>query len=101
LEYFENQIKKEFDKTDNIKKLTNSGKPERPLFILIDAKTNFLAWKIMSGSRLPQKAPEIPSEINTLWAATQIGNTEFILWRVTPPKPWENMGKIKIKSFDN
>jgi len=58
-------------KKDNRQKLSGSSGAASHLFIWIDEE-NFLPWRDLVDGSLPNRAPRLPPEISTTWAATRV-----------------------------
>jgi hypothetical protein len=78
----------------NADKLGRSGCQERHLFVWVGQLhplwTLFESLLLEEGwDLLPPSPPNLPPEVTTAWAATEIFDT--VLWRVKPPAPWEEI----------
>jgi hypothetical protein len=97
-EYVQEAVERESRKPDNRRKLCASSVNDRHLFVIIDAVTDYPAWKGMNSCEPPLSLPNLPVEITTVWAATWARPaTGYVVWRVTPPRPWEDLGVVPAK----
>jgi len=78
----------------NADKLGRSGCSERHLFVWVDDLhplwTVFESMLLEEGwDLLPPTAPNLPPEVTTAWAATEMFDT--VVWQVQPPALWEEI----------
>jgi hypothetical protein len=78
----------------NAEKLGQSGREERHLFVWIDrihpVWTVFQSVLLEEGwDLLPLETPNLPPEVTTAWAATEVFDT--VVWRVQRSMQWEEV----------
>jgi hypothetical protein len=78
----------------NADKLGQSGRSVRHLFVWIDrihpVWTVFESMLLEEGwDLLPPEAPDLPPEVTTAWAATEVFDT--VIWRVQRSMQWEEV----------
>lgn len=78
-------------KDDNRKKLAKAEADEAHLFLLIHPN-NFLAWVALLDGDLPSDRPELPDEINAVWAAAADRDGAFHVWTFRTASGWEDLG---------
>jgi hypothetical protein len=81
-------VEAEAAKPDNLRKLDESGRSERHLFVYVDSHS-FPAWQDLDRAIVPPVAPSLPDAITTAWVATVGSDGRDVAWRVTPPSTWE------------
>lgn len=81
-------VEAEAAKTDNVRKLAESGRSERHLFVGVDP-LSYPPWQDLDRGVVPASPPRLPEEITTAWVATSGSDGRSIAWRVTPPSAWE------------
>jgi hypothetical protein len=83
-------------RSDNLRKLANSGASERHLFILVpgsslapDSVVNLL---VEPGAPLPQVAPHLPPEVTHIWAMSTWNSGDGFRWAVD--ESWTRFTKV-------
>lgn len=94
--YIQGVVEREAFKKDNRGKLSKARAKWKFLFIIIDCETNYMAWRTMLDGKVPNQAPHIPTEIDTIWLATWSPSGNYLVWHVIPPNNWEIIGEIEI-----
>jgi hypothetical protein len=93
---------KEVEKTDNRKKLEQSGFRKRHLGVYIHA-LNYLPWVGLIEFDPPVETVTLPNEITDVWAYTESREPNtFAVWRVQTNESWRNIGPVRIDAmFDS
>jgi hypothetical protein len=81
-------VEAEAAKADNVRKLAESGRSERHLFVGVDP-FSYPPWQDLDRGVVPPDPPRLPDEITTAWVATSGSDGRDIAWRVTPPGAWD------------
>ena len=80
-------IEKWASKEDVRQKLTNSGLPERHLFVWVEEDAPDLAWFLRDETFPPGNPPNLPEWVTAAWIAS--GDVERpVVWFVQPPQDW-------------
>lgn len=80
-------VETEAAKADNVRKLAESGRSERHLFVGVDP-LSYPPWQDLDRGVVPPDPPRLPEEITTAWVATAGSDGRDIAWRATPPDIW-------------
>jgi hypothetical protein len=81
-------VEAEAEKADNVRKLGESGRSERHLFVYVDPRS-YPAWQDLDRGTVPPVPPRLPDVITTAWVATVGSDERDVAWSVTPPGTWE------------
>ncbi len=70
-------------------KLARSGHEGRHAFFWVEAFDYPAFEGLCSSEQLPDRPAVCPAEVTTVWAAATGFDGELVVWRNTPPGPWE------------
>ena len=88
----------EASKSDNIRKLAQSGRGERHLFVYIDS-SSYQAWQPMLRGMLPSRASTLPESITHAWVASSVAIKDtYRVIRLEHGSDWHDCGFVRIAS---
>lgn len=85
-------------KDDNRSQLKRGQKGNRHLFVYVDAR-HYLPWKALVDLEPPIDPPQLPEEIDVIWAATEAPGSvrDFAVVRADR-SGWEDLGIVNVRS---